>query len=507
MARLLPPVLAFLAAPAFATDFIVLPGQSIQAAIDLASDGDRILVEPGVYVENIDFKGKAIEVIGVGGALVTTIDGNEAGPVVKMHLGEGPDSKLRGLTLANGDNQTFGTSGGGVSGFREAVPPACPTIEDCIIRDNTALFSGGGVAAHATIVRTSIYENGAVFDDGGGVYGAVTMRHCVVARNGARNGGGIAIHTGVATVEDCFIVENSGSQGGGVHVGTNGSGTMSRCVIVDNTSGGFGAAVAGVYVNPLTSSFIIDRSTIYRNTFQIGTGIGGVEGPAVVRNSIIRQNDAAQVSLGLPAVVYSNVEGGVFGTGNIDSPEKFVAPATPFRDFHIKSNSPSIDAGDPLEFDPDGTRVDMGAFPHALFYPRANALPDLWKDPAWLELGAAVGGKARLRMFLGSSQGGNAYLVLGSLTGTAPPTPFLGVGLPLAFDGFFTFTLGHANQPPYEDSFGFLDGGGVGNTTFSVPGSELVGLAGVKAWHAGVAIDSSFSATVATNAEVIEVVP
>ena len=92
-----------LAAPGRAADIVVAPGQSIQAAMDQAAAGDRVLVQPAVYNEAIDFKGKAIQVIGLGGPLSTILDAtglNSA--VVKFHNGEGRGSVLKGFTVTGG---------------------------------------------------------------------------------------------------------------------------------------------------------------------------------------------------------------------------------------------------------------------------------------------------------------------------------------------------------------------------------------------------------------------
>ena len=43
-----------------AAEINVHSGYSIQTAINVASNGDIIVVHPGTYYENIDFKGKAI---------------------------------------------------------------------------------------------------------------------------------------------------------------------------------------------------------------------------------------------------------------------------------------------------------------------------------------------------------------------------------------------------------------------------------------------------------------
>jgi len=75
---------------------------SIQAGIDAAERGDTVLVAPGVYLENIDFRGKAITVAGEAGAEQTIIDGTFSGPVVTFRSAERQDSVLTGFTLQGG---------------------------------------------------------------------------------------------------------------------------------------------------------------------------------------------------------------------------------------------------------------------------------------------------------------------------------------------------------------------------------------------------------------------
>ena len=49
---------------------------TIQQAIDASMSADLVLVAPGTYVENIDFKGKNIQLISTDGPAVTVIDGS-----------------------------------------------------------------------------------------------------------------------------------------------------------------------------------------------------------------------------------------------------------------------------------------------------------------------------------------------------------------------------------------------------------------------------------------------
>src|SRR5882724_7229733 len=62
--------------------------RTIQAAINVANNGDTVLVSDGTYVENINFNGKAITVTSVNGASKTTIDGGAVDSVVKFQTSE-----------------------------------------------------------------------------------------------------------------------------------------------------------------------------------------------------------------------------------------------------------------------------------------------------------------------------------------------------------------------------------------------------------------------------------
>ena len=49
---------------------------TIQAAIDVANDGDELVVAPGIYQERIDYLGKEIRLQSSAGPHLTTIDGS-----------------------------------------------------------------------------------------------------------------------------------------------------------------------------------------------------------------------------------------------------------------------------------------------------------------------------------------------------------------------------------------------------------------------------------------------
>jgi hypothetical protein len=432
-----------------ADDFLVSPGESIQAAIDLAADGDRVLVAAGNYDQAIDFSGKAITVIGLGGAPGTTIDATSVGgPVVTCTSGEGTDSVLIGFTITGGNVLSFAQAGAGINAWSSGVATS-PTITDCIVRNNLASGTfGGGIAGNPTLIRCSIYDNESATGEGGGLYGAPQMSFCVVANNTVTDGAGGGLHVtgGDVVIEDCVFVENlsiNTGQGGGVFVGSGASAELRRCLILANTADAgimSQSRGGGVRVGSGGSATVHD-CTVVDNVaaeYCCGTSWGGLSGVILVENSIVRGNSFIQIS-GLITVQYSNVEGGYFGTENIDLDPSFVSPGR--RDLHLRAGSPCIDAGDPADLDPDGTRADIGAFYRQELYNAANATPELWSRPGWPQLRALIGGRQVLRADLSLLGMRRTYWALGSTSGTSPGIELAGTTIPLNADDYFRQTL------------------------------------------------------------------
>lgn len=126
---------ALAAAPASAAEIPVATGGSIQAAIDAAAPGDVVAVGPGTFVEDLDFHGKAIAVVGRGPA--SLVVGTGTGPVVRFGSAEGPESVLDSLAITGG----AAAAGGGI-----LIDGASPTIVRNLITGNRASGQGSGVA-------------------------------------------------------------------------------------------------------------------------------------------------------------------------------------------------------------------------------------------------------------------------------------------------------------------------------------------------------------------------
>jgi hypothetical protein len=393
---------------------IHVPGDepTIQAGIDAAADGDLVLVASGTFVENIAFRGKAITVKSELGPSSTTIHG--AKPVdpdfascVVFINGEGPDTVLDGFTLQSGRGTNCqpwgiqGFCGGGIL----CLHPSSPTIMNCIVRDNEAVFYGGGMCilqGDPTLIDCHFVKNTLTWDTvmGGGLYndagnpvlkgcsfienstqlpytsgagmytqhGNPVLKDCTFERNtlGAwydDGGAGLHIKGGKVMVTGCLFRENqcdSGGDGGGL-LATNCDLELTNSLFIRNQPGWFGGWGGALYARE--SNVLIDHCTFFENHYG---GIAHHSEKMLVNNSIFWRNQSGNIANygSHPCIVfYSCVEDGYPGPGNIDEDPLFVDPDQ--DDLHLTYYSPCRNAGDdtgvlvPVDFEGD-PRIAMG---------------------------------------------------------------------------------------------------------------------------------------------------
>jgi hypothetical protein len=200
---------------------------TIQAGIDASSEGDTVLVGPGRFIENIDFKGKGILVRG-SGPHQTTLDGSEGGSTcVLFESGEGKDTVLEGFTITGGTGW-FGVGGGILinrsepiirgNAIRENSAPSGngggayltgddavfrPRLENNLLEGNESKANGGGIGVFGTmapeILNNDIVGNETLEGDGGGIWlfhrvdGAVVIGNRIIDNVAADHGGGILL--------------------------------------------------------------------------------------------------------------------------------------------------------------------------------------------------------------------------------------------------------------------------------------------------------------------------
>jgi hypothetical protein len=178
------------------------PFATIQQGIVMASDGDTVLVHPGIYRETIDFVGKNIV---VGSLLVTTgdegyihqtvIDGHQDGHVVTFENGEAATATLSGFTIANG--YAHGASSPGYHGGGIFCLDSNPTLTHLKVSGNETTNEGGGLFFDhcSSTVQDVVVTNNLAGRGGGGIrysYGSASLENVIVAHNSARGDGAIS---------------------------------------------------------------------------------------------------------------------------------------------------------------------------------------------------------------------------------------------------------------------------------------------------------------------------
>ena len=298
----------FRAVTVVAVEIPVALGQSIQAALDAADPGDVVTVQAGTFVENLDFHGKAVTVVGRGPASVLLGTGN--GPVVRFVSGETAASVLDSFTITGG----AASAGGGI-----LIDRASPTILRNVVTGNRASGQGSGIAvlgpASPQILNNLLSYN--------------------TNLDGAGDPHTIQVLGATPAIVNNTIVE--GDSNGILLNGTASAATivMNNVIALNGTPG----AGRGRGICDFSGGAVIQYNTFFRN----------VVAALLTRSGQYRRVRAAERAFADPAV-----------HDNTDRSPRFVDRKR--GDFRLRAKSPALHAGNPdaAFANRDGTRNTMG---------------------------------------------------------------------------------------------------------------------------------------------------
>ena len=340
---------------------------NIQQAINVAVNGDEILVAPGIYriISTVE--------IPVNKGLTLRSTTSRAAVIDAQHLCggmrvDGGNSLVEGFTIRNGLEVNYG---GGIH------LASASTVRDCLVVSNQAYGAGGiYISASSSLVENCSIQSNRANRFGGGVilsYATGVVFHCVIGGNVASNNGGGIVFQRAGTVSNSWIADNRSDDGAGVYMDEGGrlvnsvvvgnraaqnvgglfavrGGYVAHCTVVSNTAGDYG----GIY---------LDNSTAW--------------------NNIVYYNEASSYPNfhSLASVARNNCTTPELDLFNFTNAPRFVKMVV--RDFRLASGSPCIDAGASIP----GVAIDyLGTVRPLAGMPGSPALNDVGAyeyEPNW----------------------------------------------------------------------------------------------------------------------------
>ena len=315
--------------------------RTIQPGIDAANTGDTILVNRGLYNENIDFHGKQLIVASrflinrdTSYITDTVIEGSGDTSVVSIQNNEPEGTMLVGFSIRNGlgKGDFPDIRGGGVHISNNARP----TIRYCYIYNNSTTGGSNRGSGVYSLTSKSVISNCRIYNN--------TSANGVIWIGNGSNG---------TVVDSCIIFNNDH---GGIWVTYASNITISHCLIYSNETWGVYAYRSGLS--------LINNTIANNNGYGITHYGHNISDSLKIINTILYNNtnsfdfdEESQVSARYSLIQSGNGKGW-FGSGCLDTDPLFENLTT----YALTENSPAIDSGDPaMPKDQDSTIADMGA--------------------------------------------------------------------------------------------------------------------------------------------------
>ncbi len=243
---------------------------TIQEGIDAATTGQTVLVNPGTYVENINFNGKNITVASLYHTTLdtayisqTVIDGNADGSVVSISSGEAETALLSGFTIINGNAD----GGGGIF-----ILESSPSLDHLTIKNNAANMGGG---IYLGISNSNLSQ--------------------IILTNNSGDGGGIACQESNAVFSDLTVSNNTAPHYGGGLYCDESSVSFYNSTFEDNDGSSFGGAIFCWD----TSNISLENVIIKYNIAKQGGGMSIHDSYPNMKNVTIAHNTATKIGGGL----------------------------------------------------------------------------------------------------------------------------------------------------------------------------------------------------------------
>jgi len=294
-----------------------------------------------------DVAATVAECVITGNALSAALGNTAGGGVLSVGSDAGSPRLLR-CTITGNTAGSPGSNGGGIASYFLSGAHGLSAI-DCDIGFNTSMGGGGGIFNCDAMTGSVIHHN--TSGKGGGVCFTVSADpeakdalRCTITDNVATQTGGALYYSVPYAIypqldfERCLFARNTAPLGGGVHIEITPSNTkpmrFRTCAFTGNVSTGAGS---GLYFKGDTP-VVLENCTASGNSLRMGTS------KATIRNTIVAGAPGLLTGVFL-TVSYSDVQGGIAGTGNIDADPLFVDATA--GDLHLLPGSPCRNAGDP----------------------------------------------------------------------------------------------------------------------------------------------------------------